>query len=531
MHSNAAELLAVSHKGVVMYPTLGLTLDFSGANVRLAGLEDQLGPKLRQAVTSMQLLESGGIANPDEKRMVGHYWLRNPKLAPSPEIRNEIETTVREVESFADKVRSGEICGQGGRFKNFLLIGIGGSALGPQLVTHAFKDSYDRKLEAFFIDNTDPDGIARIYNDIGNEISKTLCIVVSKSGKTRETHNGMVFSQNMYERAGLSFAKHAVAITVVGSRLDRYARENGWLARFPIWEWVGGRTSFCSAVSLLPAALSGVPIREILAGAKMCDELTRSPSLDRNPALQLAATWFRLAETEQKHCVAIIPYKDAFEYLSKYFQQLIMESLGKEKDLQGHVVNKGLVVFGNKGSTDQHSYVQQLRDGLDNAFTIFITVAKNGRDELVGRDGITLGDYLQGFAKGTARALQEKARRSITISLYDVSPFSLGVIVALFERSVGFYASLANINAYHQPGVEAGKVAAEEIVKLKTKVLEAFQGNRMKPITVSELAGLVDYEGRPMELAWLCDYLAANERFGIRKIWDRNCAENRYYSL
>src|SRR6185295_3983193 len=159
---------------------------------------------------------------------------------------------------------------------------------------------------------------------------------------------------------------------------------------------------------------------------------------------------------------------------SKYLQQLVMESLGKEFDLDGKVVNQGIAVYGNKGSTDQHAYVQQLREGVNNFFVTFIEVLKDRdtKTTLEVEPGITAGDYLQGFFLGTRDALTEKDRQSITLTVPDVSPRTMGMLIALYERVTGLYASLVNINAYHQPGVEAGKKAAGTVLKLQGEILE-----------------------------------------------------------
>src|SRR6185295_18732628 len=152
---------------------------------------------------------------------------------------------------------------------------------------------------------------------------------------------------------------------------------------------------------------------------------------------------------------------------------LVMESLGKERDRDGKVVHQGLVVYGNKGSTDQHAYVQQLRDGIDNFFVTFIRVEVErqlSRPPLEVEPGITSGDYLEGFLLGTRRALYEKGRDSITLTLKEISARSIGVLIAVYERAVGLYASLIGVNAYHQPGVEAGKKAAEEVIALERRV-------------------------------------------------------------
>lgn len=531
MHTTDTVFRESRMPNVFEYPTIGLSVDFSGTGLDLGALQTELASRLHRAIVAMRDLESGKIANPDENRMVGHYWLRNPSLAPTPEIRHAILETLQQVDSFALRVRGGELRGQTGPFRNFLLVGIGGSALGPQLLAHAFRNAKQSGLRPNFVDNTDPDGMFRVVNDIGNDIGRTLCIIVSKSGKTKETHNGMIFLEKAYARAGLKFENHAVAITMPTSTLQRYAEEHRWLKTFPIWDWVGGRTSFFSAVSLLPAALIGVPLWSLVAGGRACDEITRNAKFELNPALQMAATWYYFTEIAKKSCLAVIPYKDSLEYLARFLQQLVMESIGKEKDLSGNVVNKGLVVFGNKGSSDQHSYLQQLRDGIDNTFTTLINVGRQRSDQALGSEDSTVGDYLFGFSLGTKQALDSKSRRTITLTIYDDLPFSLGVLIALFERTVGYLASLLDINAYHQPGVEAGKLAAEEIVGLRLKVLQLLRRDRRIPMTVEEISCRLQSGVSELLLFKICEYLAANPRFGVQKIKLASKDQEGYFSI
>jgi glucose-6-phosphate isomerase len=182
--------------------------------------------------------------------------------------------------------------------------------------------------------------------------------------------------------------------------------------------------------------------------------------------------------------MVILPYKDRLELFSRYLQQLVMESLGKEKDLDGKIVNQGLAVYGNKGSTDQHADVQQLRDGVPNFFAVFIEVLKSSNsltgfaDKLEVETNITSNDYLLGFYHGTREALSQNGRESITLTVDEVNAKTIGMLIALFERAVSFYASLVNINAYHQPGVEAGKIAAGNVLKLQTKVFDYLGNNK-----------------------------------------------------
>ena len=404
------------------FPSLGLAIDLSRVNFP-DDFFAQMEPRMQKAFAAMAELEKGAIANPDEKRMVGHYWLRNAALAPQPELRTAIEETLAAIKTFAGEVHSGKVAGTKGTFKNVLVIGIGGSALGPQFVANALGQPAADKMAVYFFDNTDPDGMDKVLAQLSGKLGQTLAVVISKSGGTKETRNGMLEAEAAWTKAGLDFAKHAVAVTGAGSELDKFSTGKGWLRRFPMWDWVGGRTSELCAVGLLPAALQGLDIDAMLAGAKACDEITRQPITAQNPAAQLALMWHFLGDGRGSKDMVVLPYKDRLELFSKYLQQLVMESLGKELDLDGKVVNQGISVYGNKGSTDQHAYVQQLREGVLNFFVVFIEVLRDRANEsLQVEPGVTSGDYLSGFFLGTREALYEKGRQSITLTVREVAP-------------------------------------------------------------------------------------------------------------
>jgi glucose-6-phosphate isomerase len=461
-------------KYFVRYSNLGFSIDIS----RMAFEDDlfsTMAGRIEAAYKAMIALEAGAIANPDEQRMVGHYWLRNARLAPNDGIQHEISETLAATLKFAADVHSGTVAAANGKkFTRVLVVGIGGSALGPQLVAHAITPA-NPPLAISFLDNTDPDGIDRVVAQIGDELATTLTIVISKSGGTKETRNGMLEAETAYKVAGLDFARHAVAVTGVGSELDKHSTAQGWLTRFPMWDWVGGRTSLMSAVGTLAAALQGVDVLQFLAGAAAMDVETRQRPAIENAAMLLALMWHQAGKGQGLKDMVVLPYKDRLVLFSKYLQQLVMESLGKEHDLNGAVVNQGIAVYGNKGSTDQHAYVQQLRDGVNNFFVTFIEVGKARDTASFEVDpGFTSGDYLQGFLRGTRKALAEKGRESITLTIAELNAFSLGMLIALFERAVSFYASLVNINAYHQPGVEAGKKAATDFLNQLAKVRAAL---------------------------------------------------------
>jgi len=493
---------------------LGFSLDLS----RLpwdAAFEERMRAPMAAAIASMEQLEGGAIANPDENRMVGHYWLRAPERAPTAEIAGQIRTALAQVERFVRAVHAGEVFpATGGKFENLLVVGIGGSALGPQFVAAALGDHADR-MRPYFLDNTDPDGMDRVLGALGPALARTLTLVISKSGGTKETRNGMLEAEAAYRRAGLSFARHAVAVTGEGSALDKHAAEQGFLARFPMWDWVGGRTSVLSAVGLLPAALQGVQIDGLLQGAREMDALTRERETWRNPAALLALAWYAAGDGRGTRDMVLLPYKDRLELFSRYLQQLVMESIGKELDLDGQTVHQGIAVYGNKGSTDQHAYVQQLRDGLPNAFVTFIEVLRErapGAATMEVEPGLTSGDYLAGFLHGTREALSQSGRPSITLTIETVDARRVGQLIALYERAVGLYAALVNINAYHQPGVEAGKKAAGVVLALQQQVVAALQsagGAR----TAAELASSLGAE--PEAVLHILRRLAANPGRGV----------------
>jgi glucose-6-phosphate isomerase len=452
-------------------------------------------PKFEKAFRDMEALEGGAIANPDENRMVGHYWLRDPDLAPTHELKQDITETLQQIHTFTQKVHKGEICPPlAEKFTDVLSIGIGGSALGPQFVGEALAPDHP-PLNMHFIDNTDPAGIDHIVAKIQDRLFSTLVIVISKSGGTPETRNGMLEIQNIYKRRGLNFAHYAIAVTGVGSNLEKLAKSEGWLATFPMHDWVGGRTSELSAVGLLPAALQGIDVDAMLAGAKEMDTATRIPNIKNNPAALLALSWYFAGNGKGEKDMVVLPYKDSLLLFSRYLQQLVMESVGKEKDLEGNTVYQGIAVYGNKGSTDQHAYVQQLREGIPNFFLTFIEVlADRQGNSIEVEPSVTSGDYLSGLLQGTRQAIYENQRDSITVTIPQVNPRTVGALIALYERAVGLYGFLVNINAYHQPGVEAGKKAAAAILDLQRRIMEILQetGQPMSLTTLAEKAGARD---------------------------------------
>ncbi len=460
---------------------------------------------LQNALAAMKSLEAGGIANADEKRMVGHFWLRAPGLAPKPELEDTIASTIAGIEAFAQAVHSGRVAPpEGGTFSKVVLCGIGGSALGPMLLADVF-GSVEAPMTLTVLDNTDPEGIDLALARTGS-LHDALVIVISKSGGTPETRNGMLEVERACKQQGLAFGPRAIAVTTPGSLLHKRAESEKWAATFPMWDWVGGRTSITSAVGLLPGALLGMDLRAFLAGAAAMVDATRRTDVWQNPAAMLAAFWHHEGKGRGERAMVVLPYKDRLLLLSRYLQQLVMESLGKEHDRKGKVVNQGIAVYGNKGSTDQHAYVQQLRDGRHDFFATFVRVLQDrqaGHFEV--EPGVTSGDFLDGLWQGTRSALLDKGRASATIALDRLDERTLGAIVALFERAVAVYAELVDVNAYHQPGVEAGKKAAAKVLELQQKLVAALGA---APQDVRALAAKVGAD--PADCWPVLQHLAAN---------------------
>ena len=466
---------------------LGFSLDIRGMLV--SDEQRQVHrPLLASASMAMRDLEAGAIANPSEGRRVGHYWLRTPEIAPETEITQAIQAAAQGVQEVTRRLEG---------FEHVLHLGIGGSALGPQLLVDALSEGTNRS-RLRFLDNIDPIGVSDALE--GLDLAQTACVVVSKSGGTAETMGCLDIVEKALAAQGLSLAERAVAVTGEGSRLFERAAREAWLATLPMWDWVGGRTSVTSAVGLLPAALSQVDAQGLCDGARVMDEWTRSERLEDNPAMAMALAWWLASEGRAKRANVVLPYADRLRLLAPYLQQLVMESLGKSHDRSGRIVHQGLTVYGNKGATDQHAYVQQLREGPDDHFLTFVEV-------LSGRAG-QAGDTLSALMAGTRSALSEAGRRVMTLSLHRLDATSLGALIALFERAVGLYATFADINAYDQPGVEAGKRCAADILALQARLVAALDAGQEGD--ASTLASAL--EAREQDVFHVLRHLAANGR-------------------
>ncbi|MBE6389391.1 MAG: glucose-6-phosphate isomerase [Lentisphaerae bacterium] len=493
-----------------------LTDGKSGFSINFAGMDFKaddiaaLAPARAGACAGIADIESGKIKNPDEQRKVTHFTDR---------IAYPASKEFAAVEAFAAKIIAE------GRFDAVAVNGIGGSALGPQLMQFAINGPYwnelpksKRKgLKIYFLDNTDSSGFADLLEVM--EPEKTLHLVISKSGGTQETRNNMIAMEKFYASQGLDFAKCAVAVTMLDSSLYQHAKKNNWLEIFEMAESIGGRTSETAIVGHLPAALTGIDFAGFLAGACDMDAWTRGN--ENNPAMMLAEMWYLAGKGKGDRNMVIVPYSDRLVLLSRYLQQLVMESLGKELDLDGKTVNQGLNVFGNKGGTDAHAFIQQLNDGRDDFFATFIEVLHDAK-QLEINDGITMGDYLHGFFEGLSAALRNKGRQVITIRIPQLTVYELGQIIALYERAVAIYAEFIHINAFHQPGVQAYKLAAKDALVLREKILTSLAGKSGFTGNAAKFAQAAGVPEKAVEVASLLDKSALNDGPVTRKFNGQN---------
>lgn len=449
----------------ISIPEVGCTLDISRMGLGTSALTEYEA-YFEAGLAHMRALEGGALANPGESRRVGHYWLRDRTLAPDETVREELQHTQQLPRACARQIRRGEICTPSGApFRQVLWVGMGGSSLGPQFLAAALCGDVESPMRLAFLDNADPDGIGRTLSSI--DLSQTLVVAVSKSGTTSETNIALECCEQAFRSAGLRLPEHAVAITSRESPLWRWGKRDDWLAVFSVPLWVGGRTSLCAAGGLFFLELFGLDADKLLDGARRMDEATRAVRLQQNPAGLLAAAWHHATAGAAKKAMVLLPYSDLLQLFGRYAQQLVMESIGKKFGLDGRTVHQGLTVYGNKGSTDQHALVQQLREGPDDCFALFVEVIAplDSCGQLEGEH--TVADRHRAAFLGTRKALATAGRASATLSIPRVDEKSVGALVALFERAVGFYADWVGVNAYDQPGVEAGKRAAVELLSMK----------------------------------------------------------------
>jgi len=356
----------------------------------------------------------------------------------------------------------------------FVVLGIGGSALGPMAVQQAINHQYYNELarekrggypRLYIADNVDPERLVCLFDTI--DPYKCLFNVISKSGSTCETMSQfMIIKQMLEKRLGSDAKKHIVCTTdAVKGNLIKIAKEDGYKT-FYIPNGVGGRFSQLCPVGLLPAAFCGIDIEQMLAGAAYMDKLCQN---EANPAYMYAILHY-IGMKKGKNISVMMPYADSLKYMSDWYAQLWAESLGKRYDLQGNVVNLGQTPVKALGVTDQHSQVQLYTEGpFDKIIVLMgvdryretVTIPKLFTDmpNLGFLGGVTQNRLIQTEQLATEYALLKSGKMNMTITLPEVNEFTIGQTLYMLEVATGFAGELMGIDAFDQPGVEEGKNA------------------------------------------------------------------------
>lgn len=363
-------------------------------------------------------------------------------------------------------------------FNAFVVLGIGGSALGPIAVQQAINHPHYNELprekrngfpKLYVIDNVDPEKLTSLFDII--DIKTTLFNVISKSGGTSETMSQFMIIKAMLEaELGVETSKkHLVCTTDAEKGVLRPIADTEGYKSFIIPAGVGGRFSELTPVGLLPAAMCGIDIEALLAGAAYMDELCKQDDVFKNPAFMYATLQY-LSMQRGKNISIIMPYADALKFVGDWYAQLWAESLGKKYNHSGDEVCVGQTPVKALGATDQHSQVQLYAEGPKDKVIAFMGV-DNYRAELTIPElysdipnlgflgGTTHNKLIQTEQMATEYALLKANQSNMTLTLPEVNEFTIGQVLYFFEVATGFAGELLNINAFDQPGVEEGKNA------------------------------------------------------------------------
>ncbi|SHF19131.1 glucose-6-phosphate isomerase [Desulforamulus putei] len=414
----------------------------------------------RQHIEALADQIQGAHKNMVEKRAAGGMDWRNLPFHQ--------EEVVQQILKTAEELRN--------RCDAFVVLGIGGSALGPLAVQTALNHLHYNELPAdkrggprfYVLDNVDPERVAALFDVI--DPAQTVFNVISKSGSTAETMaQFMIVYQMLREKIGSGYVAQIIATTdAEKGNLINIARDEGYTT-FIIPAGVGGRYSELSPVGLLPAAVCGIDIRELLAGAAYMDRLCEQADVFANPAYMLAVLQY-LAMGRGKNISVMMPYADSLKYFADWYAQLWAESLGKRLSLSGEEVFAGQTPVKALGTTDQHSQVQLYTEGPFDKVVTFLGVGRYRTEVNIPRvfenvpgiaflGGHTLGELITAEQLATEYALMKARRLSFTITLPEINAFTVGQLIQLLEIQTAFAGELLNINAFDQPGVEEGKNA------------------------------------------------------------------------
>jgi glucose-6-phosphate isomerase len=350
------------------------------------------------------------------------------------------------------------------RFDTLVVLGIGGSALGP-IAVHQALDTGRCGVRLFVEDNVDPERFARVLNTL--DLKTTVFNAVTKSGKTSETMAQLMAVADRLQKAGLPMREHVVATTdEKRGNLIAIAKREG-LKTFAIPADVGGRFSELTPVGLLPAAVCGFNIRAMLKGASDMDDICAAK--EQNPASMFALLHV-LGMRKGISVSVMLPYADSLKYMADWYAQLWAESLGKAVDLDGKAVYAGQTPVKALGVTDQHSQIQLYTEGPFDKLVTFLRVERfrcdlpipaafDYADDIAFLAGHTFGELLEAERSATEYALCRAGRPNITITLPEVNEYTVGALLHFFELATAYAGALLHIDAFDQPGVEEGKKA------------------------------------------------------------------------
>ncbi len=362
--------------------------------------------------------------------------------------------------------------------ENLVILGIGGSALGNIALQTALNpymynlDSNQRTGPRLFVfDNVDPAQLGSFLKWIGDKLDKTIFNVISKSGRTAETASlFMVIRKLLLDTLGLDGLKNQVVATTDANQgtLRKITDETGFRC-LEVPDGVGGRFSVLSAVGLFSAAMCGIDIDALLAGARDMDERVSCEDFYKNPAAINAAINYHYYNRDKKNSV-IMPYSYALKDLSDWYRQIWAESLGKTKALDGSDVHVGPTPIKALGTTDQHSQVQLYREGPNDKLFTFLQVENFDTDIKIGPApecapelsflaGAEMANLLNSEKKATEYALLKDKRPCLTVLFDKVNAYTVGQFIYLYEVTTSFAGALFGINTYDQPAVELGKDA------------------------------------------------------------------------
>jgi glucose-6-phosphate isomerase len=435
-----------------------LELDYSNVKSEIIGKEH--GLEIAQEFENYKETITQIIASLNQRKDKPGQWLQWMNLGYN-------EETVWLVKEYASMVR--------GRFENILVLGIGGSALGGIAVSEALLKPYwnlltpeqrDNFPKIFFLDNIDPDQIKGLLELI--DLKKTLVNVITKSGSTAETMAQYMLLKDLLEQElGDDYRKNIVVTTDKRTGILRQLADQEGYKNFVVPDDVGGRFSVFSAVGLLPLALVGIDIDEIIHGIKDMDLALKNTDIFENIAAQNALIHYLMDTQKGKKLSVMMPYSSRLKYISDWFVQLWAESLGKEVNNNGEKVNCGSTPIKALGATDQHSQIQLYNEGPNDKLINFIRVKEFDNEvkipEIFAYTGIgylggkSFNDLMNAEADSTRVALIDYQRPNVTISIPAVNGYHVAQLLYMLEVQTAIAGELYNINTFDQPGVEQAK--------------------------------------------------------------------------